>query len=534
MTHPPRGFALLPFVLLLCFALVWPVFLLARRSLLDTEGHFVGLANFITYFASPGLMGALGHTLLIGVVVTVITLAVGFVLAYGMTCARIRGRGAVRVLFMAPLFAPSILPAMGLIYLFGAQGIICPLDVYGPTGIVLGFVVLALPQATLQMALVLRGLDGRQILAARSLGASAVRRFFSVVLPHARHGLIRAGAVSFVLAITDFGVPTVMGGDYAMLATEIYKQAVGQHDFGMGAVSSLVLTVPALAVFILDRHARQALRAQGGGEAPFVPAPHTARDMTLTGVCWAVVLAELAVLAVVAWGSVITFWPYDFTLTLAHYRFEGSVYGLQPFLNSFVLAVLVSLFGTALIYGGAYFAVRRPGWRIFGVLYRALAVLPLCLPGTVLGLAYIFACGTGRIWDGVIGGFALLTLNTVIHQYTVPHLSCANALEQVDPRYEDVGRTLGVPVRVTFWRVVLPLNIAALTETALYLFSGALTTISSVIFLYTPETIPASVATLQLLDSGSFSQGSAMATLLMLCAAAVRIAVLGLGRKRGL
>lgn len=531
MKCAPERFAIVPCVLLLCGALVWPVLLLARCSLLDTEGAFVGLANFMAYFSSPGLVGALRNTLFAGVVVTAVTLVAAFALAYGMTCACIRGRGAVRVLFMAPLFAPSIMPAMGLIYLFGAQGIVCSMDLYGLTGIVLGFVILALPQATLQIALVLRGLDRRQILAARSLGASAVRRFFSVVLPHARHGLIRAGAVSFVLTITDFGVPTVMGGEYATLATEIYKQAVGQHDFGMGAVSSLVLTVPAMAVFALDWRARQALRAQGGA-APFVPARHKARDLVLTGLCWAIVLAELAVLTVVVWGSFIAFWPYDFTFTLANYGFEDSVYGLRPFFNSFVLAILVSVFGTVLIYGGAYLAVRIPGCRVFGVLYRALAVLPLCLPGTVLGLAYIFAYGASRVWDGMIGGFVLLILNTVIHQYTVPHLSCVNALEQIDRRYEDVGRTLGVPVCMTFWRVILPLNVIVLIETAFYLFSGALTTISAVVFLYNPETIPASIATLQLLDSGSFSQGSAMATLLLACSAAVRLLLLRCARKR--
>ena len=74
--------------------------------------------------------------------------------------------------------------------------------------------------------------------------ASPARTFLAVTLPGIRYGLISAIFVCFILAFTDFGVPKVVGGNYNVLATDIYKQVIGQQNFVMGATISIVLLVP--------------------------------------------------------------------------------------------------------------------------------------------------------------------------------------------------------------------------------------------------------------------------------------------------
>ncbi|MCE3590776.1 ABC transporter permease subunit, partial [Escherichia coli] len=86
--------------------------------------------------------------------------------------------------------------------------------------------------------------------AAASLRASRWRTFWTVTIPGARYGLISAAFVVFTLAITDFGLPKVIGGQYNVLAVDIYKQVIGQQNFEMGAVVSVILLVPALAAFV--------------------------------------------------------------------------------------------------------------------------------------------------------------------------------------------------------------------------------------------------------------------------------------------
>ena len=99
--------------------------------------------------------------------------------------------------------------------------------------------------------------DGEAYEAAVALRATRRRIFTSVTLPGARYGLISATFVVFTMVITDFGAPKVIGGQYNVLATDIYKQVIGQQNFQMGAVVSTILLVPAALAFFVDRMARR-------------------------------------------------------------------------------------------------------------------------------------------------------------------------------------------------------------------------------------------------------------------------------------
>ena len=120
--------------------------------------------------------------------------------------------------------------------------------------------------------------DARLYEAADALGASKTRVFFTVTLPGAKYGVISAGFVIFTLVITDFGIAKVIGGQFNVLATDIYKQVIGQQNFEMGAVVGFVLLIPAVVAFTADRiiaappggaalGARRAARAQARAAA---------------------------------------------------------------------------------------------------------------------------------------------------------------------------------------------------------------------------------------------------------------------------
>ena len=75
----------------------------------------------------------------------------GFIVAFAIVGTHALGRPMLKALFLAPLFAPSIMPAIGLIYLIGSNGLILNTDLYGALGVFLGGLVFALPHATLQI-----------------------------------------------------------------------------------------------------------------------------------------------------------------------------------------------------------------------------------------------------------------------------------------------------------------------------------------------------------------------------------------------
>jgi iron(III) transport system permease protein len=119
-------------------------------------------------------------------------------------------------------------------------------------------------------------------------------------------------------------------------------------------------------------------------------------------------------------------------------------------------------------------------------------------------------------WVGLYHTLTLLTICTIVHFYTTGHLTAVTALKALDSEFEAVSASLKVPFFKTFWRVTLPVCAPALIDMARYFFINAMTTISAVVFLYSPETKVASIAILNLDEAGEMGAAAAMAVLIAL------------------
>jgi iron(III) transport system permease protein len=226
--------------------------------------------------------------------------------------------------------------------------------------------------------------------------------------------------------------------------------------------------------------------------------------------------------------SLVTRWPYNFTPTLRHYRFD-TVGGYAPLLNSVYVAALTALLGTVLTFGGAYVVEKcRTAGR--GALYL-LSVLPVSIPGMVLGLAYIFAFNApGSALNVLYGTLAILVISNVIHYFTVGFLTASTALRQMDAEFESVSASLGVPFYRTFWRVTVPMALPSIVAISMYFFLNAMVTLSAVVFLVAPGTELAAVAVLLMDDAGDTAQAAAMSVLIIAIGLAVRLAYWALMR----
>ena len=248
-------------ILALCAVLVLiialPLWALLSKSLENTDGKFVGLANFVSYATTPSLFYSLLNSLLVAGVTTAIVVPLAFLYAYALRRSCIPAKGAFYAAAMVPVFAPSLLSGLALIYLFGNQGMLkswmMGASLYGPIGIIAAEVLYCFPHAMLILVTALALSDGRLREAAGAMGTSRWRIFHTITLPGARYGVISATFVVFTLVITDFGIPKVIGGQFSVLATDAYRQVVGQQNFPMGAVVGIILLVPAVLAFFVDR-----------------------------------------------------------------------------------------------------------------------------------------------------------------------------------------------------------------------------------------------------------------------------------------
>ncbi|WP_337875214.1 putative 2-aminoethylphosphonate ABC transporter permease subunit [Elioraea sp.] len=515
--------------LFLLVALVLPLGTLFLKSFEDQQGRFVGLANYARYVETPALADSLWNSLWTAGLTTALVVPSAFVFAYALTRSAMPGKGMFRAIALIPILAPSLLPALALIYLFGNQGFLRSWlfggTIYGPLGIVVSQVFYTFPHALLILTAALSGTDARLYEAAEALRASRIRVMRTVTLPTARYGMVSAAFVVFTLVITDFGIPKVIGGSFSVLATEVYKQVVGQQNFQMGAVVGVVLMIPAIIAFAADRWAqRRQVAVVGARAVPYVPKPRPRRDGPLFAFCLLVSCLMLTLVGIAAWGSLITFWPWNLSLTLDNYAFGNFISaGWGSWSNSIQLAFWTALVGAPLVFVFAYAMDRA---RVLGPvrdLARFLAVVPLAVPGLVLGIAYIFFFNAAANPLGFLyGTLGILVLNSMVHFYTVGHLASMTQLKSLDPEFESVSASLKVPIWRTFAAVTVPISLPVILDVAIYLFVNAMTTVSAVVFLYSPDTMPASVAVVQMDEAGFASPAAAMATIILLTSAAVK------------
>lgn len=504
------------------------------QALEDASGRFVGLANFIAYARTPALLDSLFNSLWVAALVTVIVVPLAFGFAYALRRSRMRFKPLFRGITLLPLLAPSLLSAISLIYWFGNQGVLKGAmqslgiaQIYGAPGIVLAECFAVLPHALMILVTALGAADGRLYEAADAMGTRPLRRFFTITLPGAKYGLISAALVSFTLVMTDFGIPKVIGGNFNVLATDVFKLVIGQQDFQRGAVVALLLLAPAVLTFTVDRLVSAKQTALLTARAvPYRPQAKPWRDGLATAYCVLIAAAVLAMMGMAVFASFAKFWPYDLSPTLAHYTMGlvDAEVG-EAFANSLAMAAGTAVFGTTLVFTGAYLLEKTSGAGPLRNAVRLMAMLPMAVPGLVLGLGYIFFFNApGNPLNGLYHTMTLLTVCTIAHFYTTGHLTAVTALKALDAEFEAVSASLKVPFWITLRRVTLPICTPALIDIARYFFINAMTTISAVVFLYSPDTKVAAIAILNLDEAGEMGAAAAMAVLITATSTAAMLA----------
>ncbi|HSD51026.1 MAG TPA: putative 2-aminoethylphosphonate ABC transporter permease subunit [Candidatus Methylomirabilis sp.] len=546
-----RGMILLA-CLWMVVMVVLPLVQLLSKSLMDHDGAFVGLANFAHYFRTPALSASLYNSLFVAVLTTTISVTLAFLYAYALTRTQIPGKAFFRTIALLPLFSPTLLNGITLVYLFGRKGLIttgffgffersvrlplaADIGLYGPVGIVIAEVFYAFPQAMLILSIALRMTDARLYEASDSLRASKPRTFLTVTIPGIKYGLLSATFVSFILCFTDFGAPKVVGGNYNVLATDIYKQVIGQQNFVMGATVSVVLLIPTVIAFLLDRISqRRQVALIAAKSVPLTPRPHPVRDGMFLAFCSLVALLLAGFLATAVFASLAKVWPYDLSLSLKHYNFRNVGGGGYPaFFNSIRMALYSSVAGVVITFTSAYLIEKSKGMFLLRQGAYFLSMLPLALPGLVIGLAYIFFFNQPT-WtilglevrnplNFLYGTMAILVLSNIVHFYTVSFLTATTALKQLDREFEAVSDSLGVPFYKTFFRVTVPVCMPAILEIGMYYFVSSMATLSAVIFLYSADTPLATVAVANMDDAGDIAPAAAMSVLIVLTNIAARL-----------
>ncbi len=508
--------------------LLFIVYPLGQVFLKSFEGDAgLTLQNYREFFSLPYYLSSLRNSLILAGTTTLLTVAIGFVVAYTVSRGPRLLRMPLRLVSLLPLVAPAYIFGVALIILGGRRGLInqalgTGFRIFGWPGVIIGQAVTLFPLCYLLIANVLSSLDKNLEDSASDLGASQVQVLRTVTIPLVMPGLLKAGLLVFALSIADFATPTILGGGLPFLAQDALLLVIGaEFNLRMASVLSVFLILPSLLSFLIHHYWLAGKRfttitGRGSGAEERRVASILLVPFLLLSV--AVGLAILVPMGIIVLGAFTRLVGINNELTLEHFTNLRATRSLIFSLRmAGVSAGITAVFGVLL----AYVVVRG---RFFGrKLVEFIALLGFAVPGTVLGIGYVLVFNDMPL--KLTGTFWILVASCVFHYVAVAVEAGIGKLSQIDVSLEEASADMGATFIATFRRVVLPLMGTAFLAGLIYAFMNSMLTLSAVIFLISPGMETASAVIFHFARMGELGLASAVSVLLigvvLLCLAAV-------------
>lgn len=467
------------------------------------------------FLQEPQFVRAFQHTIFSTVAATVTAVFMGFLYAYALIYADIPGKAFFRTMVLLPLMSPSVISGLAFIMLFGRRGFITfhllglRTDLYGPIGLWIVQSIAFFPLAYLTVAGVLKSISPNLELAAQNLGARGWKLFRTVTLKLAMPGILSAMLLVAINALADFGNPMLVGGNYRVLATEAYLQVTGAWDMPMASVLSLLLVFPTLGIFLLQKYyleRRSYVTVTGkpvAGLKRVTVSPLVRVVLFLC--CLLIALMILSIFTIILCFAFTKLFGLNNTFTLENFLevFFRSTALLNSWILSMSSAILTTFFGLLVA-----FLVSRKKFPGRGAL-DFIALLPVSMPGTFMGLALILAFNEPPL--ALTGGALIIIAGMTLRQLPVGYRNAIAGFKQIDKSIEEASTNLGANSYTTFRRIVLPMLKNAFSTSFVYSFMKSMNTLSTVIFLVSPQWLLASISILSLADHGYYGKASATA-----------------------
>ena len=479
-----------------------------------------GPDGYVAFLSGGTWISPLIHSLQVTALSTTTAVLLGFVFAYAMVYTPMPWKPFFRIIGILPLLSPPFVVAAVFILLFGPRGIIL-YYVFGQSPSILGLqgiwvvqTIAFFPFAYQLIADVLSRSDARLEQAARNLGAGPWSVFRSVTLPLSGPGLGAAILTTAIYVLEDFGNPQLVGGGFNVLPTQAYSQIETSGDFAGAAAVSTILLLLALSLYVakmgLDR-GRSFVTV--GGKASSMPRPPV--PPMLTAACFAACLG-LAGAILLVYGTLIVsaltlYFPTNLSFTFEHFEYlSAHALSLQ---NSFVYSMIAAI-GCSIFALFAGFVVQRgswPGRRIFDF----LLIMPAAVPGIFFGIGYLTAFN--QPWSDELAGFfgqpdlraQLIVIALLFWNIPVAYQAITAGLRQIDRSIDEAATSLGASSLRGFRDVLVPMLGGSVQVGFVTTFVRAVTTLSVVIFLFTPRSTTATITIFQLVND--FNWGGAAA-----------------------
>ena len=548
---PVLALALVLVSLFVFIAIILPIL-----AMVGTAFSPDSLPLFDKYLGQSNYQTIIMNTVVLGLSVGLLGTLLGFLFAYVQVKVKAPAfvKRVMHLIALVPIISPPFALASAAILMFGRNGMItkgifgvrcfwgqgrtCN-DIYGLDGLTVILALSLFTIAYLNLKGMMQALDPALEEAATNLGASKWHIFRTVTIPMLLPGILGSFLLLFVEAIADLGNPLVLGGNYEVLATRIYITIIGLYDTSSAAVLSIILLVPSLTVFLIQRYwvGRQSVVSVTGKPAgtpqqithPLVRLPLIGAGLA---VCLLVIILYLTIFA----GAFVNILGVNNEFTLSHFDFVINGYGSAAMTDTTVLAAIATPVAGILGMIIAFLVVRKSFMGRSVLDFSTM--LGIAIPGTIIGIGYLLIFNNDiqltiplgsdaaplvltlipKLTGGraVFGGALAIVIIYIVRSVPAALRSGVAALSQIDPAIEEASISLGANSALTFRKITLPLIRPAFLSGLIFAFARSMTTISAIIFLTTPQTKIMTAQILNEVENARFGNAFAYCVILIL------------------
>lgn len=445
--------------------------------------------TFPELLSSNAFKNAFNNSLIVTTISTIISVLIAYIIAYTLNRTNIKHRAILKVFLTLPMLIPSISHGLGLINLFGANGIISSVfgfNIIGESGIVVGSILYSFPVAFLMLDDGFNYIDNTMYDTAKVLGLNKVETFKKVTMCYMKKPLLSSIFAVFTLIFTDYGVPLAVGGKFITLPVFLYKEVIGLLDFSRGTMIGLFLLIPAFVSFIFDNFSKDYSFGEFEGK-DYKIEDNYIRDVLLTSFIYFTIGFILIIIGSFIYYAFIDNYVLNRVFSLKHFEYVMNNNLINYIINSLLIAISVSVLGTIIAYSTAYYTARIK--NNISKIAHVLTIISLAIPGIVLGLSYTISFHNSFIYNT----YLILILVNIVHFIASPYLMAYNALQKINPNYEIVSKTCHISLFRIIIDVIIPCSKKTIREMFAYFFVNSMITISAVTFLFNTKTMPLSL-----------------------------------------
>lgn len=526
---PGLSFIILFLLLIVGIFIVYPLFEAVKLTFIQ-DGKF-SLDTWKTILTTKQYLSALWGSIKLGIMTATFSTLVGFLFAFVTTRTAIKGKRFISTMATLPVISPPFSLTLSIILLFGNNGLITKqllhlqnFTIYGLGGLTLVQTMGMFPIAYLTMVGVLNAIDSTLEDAAMDMSATRLKTFTSVTLPLAMPGILSSWLLVFTNSLADFANPLILSGDYRVLSVEAYLEVTGMNRLGNGAALSLLLLLPTLTAFLIQRNwvsKKSFVTVTGKPSANLTELTSRPVKIFLIALIVIIIAFLLGLYGTIVAGCFVKNWGIDYSFTMENWS-EALERGREAIFDTTFLATITMPIAGIIAMVAAMIIVRKkfPGKRIMEI----LLMTPFAIPGTLIGISFILAFNKPPLI--LVGTAAIIIINYVIRELPVGIEGGVASLRQIDPAIEEAAQDLGADTPTVFRTIILPLIRPAFISSLSYTFVRSMTAVSAVIFLISAQWYHITVLIYNFSENLRFGLASVLSTTLI----AIVLGVFGLMR----